>query len=53
MQKLLSIAGPQGTFQDQEVAVLRSYLNERGGKIILAIDPVEELSTFDEASFLV
>ena len=49
--KIVVIAGPKGTFQDQEVAVLRSYLNERGGKIILAIDPVEELSTFDRPVF--
>ena len=41
---MIIIAGPKGTFQDQEVASIQSFLNNRGGKLLLAIDPVEELS---------
>ena len=48
---ILIIAGPKGTFQEQEVSHIRSFLNNRGGKVILAIDPVEELSLLDRPAF--
>ncbi|MDA7757583.1 GldG family protein [Opitutales bacterium] len=48
---ILIIAGPKGTFQDQEVSHIRSFLNNRGGKVILAVDPVEELSILDRPAF--
>lgn len=48
---MLIICGPKGTFQEQEVASIQSFLNRRGGKLILAIDPVEELSVLDRPAF--
>lgn len=48
---VLIIAGPKGTFQDQEVASIQAFLNNRGGKLLLAIDPVEELSILDRPAF--
>ena len=48
---MLVIGGPRGTFQDQEVASIQSFLNNRGGKLILSIDPVEELSVLDRPAF--
>ena len=49
--KMIIIAGPKGTFQDQEVASIQNFLNKRGGKLLLAIDPVEELSILDRPAF--
>jgi hypothetical protein len=48
---ILVIAGPKGTFQDQEVSHIRSFLKNRGGRVILAVDPVEELSVLDRPVF--
>ena len=48
---MLVIGGPKGTFQEQEVAGIQSFLNRRGGKLILAIDPFEELSVLDRPAF--
>ena len=49
--QMLIVAGPKGTFQDQEVASIQSFINNRGGKLLLAIDPVEELSVLDRPAF--
>ena len=49
--KMIVIAGPKGTFQDQEIATIQTFLNNRGGKLLLAIDPVEELSVLDRPAF--
>ena len=49
--KMIVIAGPKGTFQDQEIASIQSFLNNRGGKLLLAIDPIEELSVLDRPAF--
>ena len=48
---MIVIAGPKGTFQDQEVASIQTFLNSRGGKLLMAIDPVEELSILDRPTF--
>ena len=49
--KIIVIAGPRGTFQDQEIDHLRSFMNELGGKLIIAVDPVEEMSILDRPVF--
>jgi len=47
---MIVVAGPKGTFQDKEVSSIQSFLNNNG-KLLLAIDPVEELSVLDRPAF--
>jgi hypothetical protein len=47
---MIVVAGPKGTFQDKEVSGIQSFLNNNG-KLLLAIDPVEELSVLDRPAF--
>ena len=44
---LFVIAGPRGTFQDREIALLRNFLNSKGGNLIIALDPVDDHSLVD------
>ncbi len=43
----LIISGPKAIFQDKEVAMLRNFLNQGNGRLLLALDPVEEISLTD------
>ncbi len=45
--KLLVIAGPKGIFQDKEVSIIRNFMNHKGGRVLIALDPVEELTLTD------
>lgn len=49
--KFVIIADPKGTFQDKEIAMLRQFLNHENGRILVAIDPVEEISMLDRPAF--
>ncbi len=49
--KFLIIAGPKGTFQDKEVSYIRDFVNLSKGKLIVALDPVEEISMIDKPAF--
>jgi len=49
--KLVIIADPKGTFQDKEISMLRKFLNHENGRILVAIDPVEEISMLDRPAF--
>lgn len=49
--KFVIIADPKGTFQDKEISMLRKFLNQENGRILVAIDPVEEISMLDRPAF--
>jgi hypothetical protein len=49
--RLIIVAGPKGTFQDQEISVIREYLNHEKGKVLFALDPTEEISMIDKPAF--
>jgi hypothetical protein len=49
--KFLIIAGPRGTFQEKEVSKIRDFVNLNKGKLIVALDPVEEISMIDKPAF--
>ena len=49
--KLLIIAGPKATFQDKEVSLVRNYLNQNDGNLLIALDPVEALAVVDRPAF--
>jgi len=43
----LVISGPKAIFQDKEVELLRDFLNQNKGRVLLALDPVEEIALSD------
>ena len=45
--KILVIAGPKGIFQEKEISIIRNFMNQSGGSVLLALDPVEELTLTD------
>lgn len=49
--KLLIIAGPKATFQDKEVSLMRNFLNQNDGSLLVALDPTESLSVVDRPAF--
>ena len=49
--RLVIVAGPKGTFQDQEISIIREYLNHEKGKVLVALDPTEEISIIDKPAF--
>ena len=49
--KFVIIADPKGTFQDKEISMLRKFLNHENGRILVSIDPVEEISMLDRPAF--
>jgi hypothetical protein len=49
--KIVLITGPKGTFQEQEISIMREYLNRNSGKVFVALDPLEEISMIDSPAF--
>lgn len=49
--KILVITSPKGTFQEQEISLIRDYVNLEGGNLLIALDPVEEISSIDRPAF--
>ena len=49
--KLLIIAGPKATFLDKEVSLIRNFLNQNDGNLLVALDPTESLSVVDRPAF--
>lgn len=45
------IAHPKGIFLDKEISSLRSYVNDQGGSLLISIDPIDEMSSFDRPVF--
>ena len=45
--KMIIIAGPKGIFQEKEISMIRNFLNQSGGSVLIALDPVEEISISD------
>lgn len=43
----LIVCGPKSVFLDKEVAMIRNFLNQRKGKLLLALDPIDEISLTD------
>ena len=43
----LIICGPKSIFLDKEVAMIRNFLNQRKGNLLLALDPIDEVSLTD------
>lgn len=48
---LLIIAGPKATFLDKEVELIRNFINQNDGNLLVALDPVESLSVVDRPAF--
>ncbi len=49
--KFIIITGPRGTFQDKEISVIRDFININEGRLLVALDPVEEISMIDKPAF--
>ena len=49
--KLLVIANPKGIFQDQEVSIIRDFINGGHGSLLVTIDPTEEIALMDKPAF--
>lgn len=49
--KLLVIANPKGIFQDQEVSIIREFINGEQGSLLVTIDPTEEIALMDKPAF--
>jgi ABC-type uncharacterized transport system involved in gliding motility auxiliary subunit len=49
--KLIIITAPKGTFRDQEISIIRNFVNHDGGKLLVAFDPIEEISNIDRPAF--
>ena len=49
--KFLIIVGPKGTFQEKEIFLIREFVNSNKGKLLVALDPVEEISMIDRPAF--
>ncbi|MBT3667005.1 MAG: hypothetical protein HN548_05950 [Opitutae bacterium] len=49
--KLIIITGPKGTFQDKEISLLRDFINLEKGRLLVALDPIEEISMIDRPAF--
>lgn len=43
----LVVSGPKAVFQDKEIALIRNFLNQDKGTLLLALDPVEESGLTD------
>lgn len=43
----LIVSGPKAIFQDKEISMIRNFLNQDGGSLVIALDPVEEISITD------
>ena len=49
--KIIIIAGPKGTFQEKEISLIRDFVNLDQGRLLVALDPVEEISMIDKPAF--
>ncbi len=49
--EILIICGPKGIFHEKEVSMIRQYLNYRGGKVLVLLDPVEDTFASDSPAF--
>ena len=49
--QIMIIAGPKATFQDKEIAMLRNFINNENGSLLIAIDPTEGVSLVDRPAF--
>ncbi len=49
--KVLVVCSPKGTFQEQEISIIRDYINLERGRLLLALDPIEEISSIDRPAF--
>lgn len=49
--KMVIIASPKATFQDQEVSIIRDFINVKSGRLIVAFDPIDEMSNIDRPAF--
>ena len=49
--EILIICGPKGIFHEKEVNMIRQFLNYRGGKVFVLLDPVEETLASDNPAF--
>ena len=47
----LIISGPKSFFQDKEIAMIRNFINQDKGCLLVAIDPVEEIALTDRPAF--
>ena len=43
----LIVSGPKAIFQDKEISMIRNFLNQDKGSLLIALDPVEEISITD------
>ena len=43
--------GPKATFLDKEVSLIRNFLNQNDGNLLVALDPTESLSVVDRPAF--
>jgi len=43
----LIVSGPKAIFQDKEVELLRNFLNQNMGRVLLTLDPVDEIALSD------
>jgi len=43
----LIVIGPKAIFQDKEVSMIRNFINQSKGGLVLALDPIEELALTD------
>lgn len=49
--EILVICGPKGIFLEKEVNMIRQFLNYRGGKVFVLLDPVENTFASDSPAF--
>ena len=49
--EILIICGPKGIFHEKEVNMIRQFLNYRGGKVLVLLDPVEDTFASDSPAF--
>ena len=38
---------PKGTFQPQELSMIRNFINSNNGRLLICLDPIEEISMID------
>jgi len=49
--EILIICGPKGIFHEKEVNMIRQFLNYRGGKVLVLLDPVEDTFASNSPAF--
>ena len=45
--KYLVVMSPKGTFQPQELSMIRNFINSNNGRLLICLDPIEEISMID------